>query len=136
MEHRTPEGVLAEWREQYRRLLNEARELLGNLDTLGVAGLAEAVQRRQEIVELLQDFEGRCSEGGAGAVELTAEFRAFREETIGKILETDRLVIALARDRQGAIKDQLNSHARSKSASRAYGTGRGATGPSWLSDKA
>jgi hypothetical protein len=132
MQHRTPEGHLAEWREQYLRLLDEARKLLGNLDTLGVTGLAEAVQRRQEIVELLQNFDRRFSEDCRA--ELPAEFRAFMEETTEKILEIDRLVMAWARDKQGAIKEQLAAHARSKSVSRAYGTGRGSIGPSWLSD--
>jgi hypothetical protein len=118
-------GIVAEGRAQYLRLLDEATALLRELDSLGASGLAEALQRRQQIVDGLQRYDGP---------ELPADFLAFREETTAKILEIDRLVIALAREQQESIRERLSSKKRSKSASRVYDTGTGGAGPRWLSD--
>lgn len=125
-------ALCAEGRELYRRLLDEANQLLKLGDSLGPEALERALGRRQEIVELLQNFDARLEAAGAGA-EALLEFRAFREEATWKILEVDGLVIALARNTQEAIKEKLAGMVRSKSASRAYDS-RGSRGPGCVSE--
>jgi hypothetical protein len=135
MESENASALLAEGRRQYQRLLDEATDLLAKLDAFGSASMIETVQRRQEIVEQLQNFDGKFDGTAAGA-EALAEFRAFREETTKRILELDGLVIALARDKQAGIKEKFASVTKSKSASRAYETGNASKSPSWVSETA
>ena len=124
-------ALLAEGREEYLRLLDDAKELLRKLDTGGPETLAAVLQRRQGSLELLQNLDRRLAELGG----VPAEFRAFREETTRRILEVDGLVIALAGQRQDSLKRRLSELARAKSASRAYEGSFPAGQRPWVNNK-
>jgi hypothetical protein len=128
------ELLLAEGREQYRSLLAEAADLLKNLDTLSPAAMAEAMQRRQKIVDLVQSFDKQLRETTAQGGKALAEFWTFRDETIKRILEVDGLVIALAQEKLNALKASISSHAKSKSASQAYEKRASASKRPWLNN--
>jgi hypothetical protein len=126
------EKLTAEGRVHYLRLLEEATNLLRHFDTYNAEELAEAVQRRGNVVEMLHDFDERLYRAFPGADESIAEFRTFQEGTVRKILEIDGLVIALARERQSAIKNELASLSKSRTALEAYE--KRTTPRSWMDD--
>lgn len=134
----TAEGMaqlIAQGKEQYLHLLDEATDLLRNLDVSSPEAMAETLQVRQNILELLQIFDQRLNRALSGGGDALAEFRAFQESTTKRILEIDGLVIALARDKQAAIKGKLASLKESKAASEAY-EGTSSTGRCWFTDTA
>ncbi|GFO59044.1 hypothetical protein GMST_13690 [Geomonas silvestris] len=111
-------ALFDEGRKLYEMLLAEATDLLRNLGRLDPEGVAEVLERRQSLVDALQDFDARFrpvadSPGGA-------EFRAFREEITREILAVDGLVIGLAQDKQQCIRAKSSSIAKSASVGRAY----------------
>ncbi len=128
------EKLIAAGREQYSRLQEEATDLLRNLDTLSPRALGEAVQRRQNLVEKLQQFDARFDEAYPGPDYALAEFRRFQEKITKKILEIDALVIALAQGKQAALKGKLASISKSHAAFRAYEKRGPAQRRPWLND--
>jgi hypothetical protein len=114
------EKLIAAGRVHYLRLLEEAKDLLRHFDTYNAEELAEAVRRRGNIVGMLQDIDERLDLAFPGGDDSIAEFRTIQERTVTKILEIDGLVIALARERQAAIKNELASLSKSRTVLEAY----------------
>jgi hypothetical protein len=112
------DAMLATGRERYLRLLQEATALLRSLDTYSPLAIREAVQRRQKLVESLQDFDVRLEETLAGTD--LSEFRSFQAEITRKILEVDGLVVGLALGKRDAAKRKLAALSKSHSAFQAY----------------
>lgn len=127
------ERIIAEGREQYLRLLDEATNLLRSLDTTSPTLLAEAVQRRQKRIELLQNFDKHQDRLATEGSEALAVFRIFQEKITREILEIDGLLVAIAREKQTAIMGKLASLSKSAAAFQAYGK-RGAIQRRWLSE--
>jgi hypothetical protein len=109
---------MAEGREAYLRLLNEASALLKNLDRLGADDLAAAMQRREDLLVVLRRVDAGIRE--VERDEAVTQFLQFREQTTERILEIDGLLIALAQEKQAAAKDKLASLSRSKTVSSVY----------------
>jgi len=114
-------------KEQYQLLLEESAYLLRNFDTCNSEEVADLIARRQKIIDQLQNDAPSlqtCCEG-ADQRQLD-EFRSFQQDSTGRILELDGLVIALAREQQSMIKGDLTALAKRKVVLTAYeGNGHG-----------
>lgn len=108
-------------------LLEEAVALLRNFDTLAPGDFEETTQKREKILEQFHELDGRITllRKLLGDDELSEfeEYRQSRDAAIGKILETDSLVIALAKEQLSVIKEDLSSLTKGKTALHAYERG-------------
>ncbi|WP_214186417.1 hypothetical protein [Geobacter hydrogenophilus] len=107
-----------------RQLLEEALSLLKNFDTSTNDEFEETLRRREVILERFHALDRlmKCQQGDMSAKEwaLLEDFRRSREDLIKKILETDSLVVALARDQLSVIKGDLATLVKGKNALHAY----------------
>ena len=134
MDGENVDRLIAEASELNLRLLDVATNLLKHLDTTSPPEMAEQLRTRQNIIEALQKIDRQLGPMIATEGSALANFRAFQEKTIKSILEVDGLVIALASQKQAAIKNKFVSFKRSKVAVQAY-QNRISTAPhSWLND--
>lgn len=124
---------IAAARENYLRLLDEATDLLRNLDIYSAEVIGEAVERRQQLVDALQNYDAGIGEAPGAVGHGLSDFRIFQEEMTKKILEVDGLLIALVREKQIALKTKMSTASKSMTASQAYDT-RGATSAGDLND--
>lgn len=122
------EELVARAEESYRKLLAEASTLLKNFDTLRGEEIAATMSRRENILAELRHIdtslrqvlaapEECLEEGTAGRL---GEFRTFREATTARIRELDALVMAFARERLAAMREELDALARGKVALKGY----------------
>lgn len=116
--------LAAEAEELLGKLLEEAVGLLRNFDTSSPESLEETICRRGDILERFLDLESRLAvlEERAKGDELI-RFKALRESRealVGRIQETDSLVIALAHEQLSVIKGDLAALVKGKRALNAY----------------
>lgn len=108
-------------------LLEEAVALLKNFDTFTPDEFEETTRRREKILEQFQELDGRITllRKFMGDDELSEfeEYRQSRDAVIGKIRETDSLVIALAKEQLSIIKEDLSALTKGKTALHAYERG-------------
>lgn len=106
------------------QILEEAVSLLRNFDTSVLEDIEEAILRREAILERFHAIDSIVSrlEGDMSPKELARleDFKQSREGLVRKILETDSLVIALAREQLSVIKGDLAALAKGKNALHAY----------------
>lgn len=116
--------LAAEAEELLGKLLEEAVGLLRNFDTSPPESLEETIRRREDILERFRNLESRLAilEERAKGEELNSlqALRESRETLVGRIQETDSLVIALAREQLNVIKDDLAALVKGKRALHAY----------------
>lgn len=127
------EMLTAAGREQYGCLLQNATDLLRSFTSLSPKALEESLRKRQNLVETLQNFDKRLNEAFPDGDYRLAKFREFQEMTTKKILETDRLLIALAREKQATVRGKLAALSKS-AAFQAYGK-KGTAQRPWLNDE-
>ncbi len=109
--------MIAEAEQKYLLLLQEANDLLRRLDYIGPEELSELLERRQTLVEWIQDFDAVIAGAGCSdSVERAAldSFKVFQQETIAKVLETDGLVTGLAQGVCASIQASLSSMKKSR----------------------
>lgn len=109
--------MLVEGEQKHLLLLSEATDLLKKLEYISTEELAALLERRQALVEWINDFNDTTAGIEASdPVErgLLERFRIFQEETIKKILEVDALVVGLAQERQSSIKAELLAMTKSR----------------------
>lgn len=131
MGYGTMPEMLLRGRKLYGRLLDEAVQMLRNIDTHAPEELAGAMERRHDCLLLIREFEdelaGPPAAGGRGAGRICRqaleEFHVFREATIRSVLEIDSLVTALARERMNLIRCEMTGLARAREALAGYGGG-------------
>jgi len=90
--------VVAEAETVLGLLLKEATDFLRNIDTSTPDSIEEMIRRREDILARFHDIDGRIA---LQAEQLNTDelesFRQRKEVAVRKIVETDALVIALAR---------------------------------------
>jgi hypothetical protein len=104
--------MIAEAEQKHLLLLQEANDLLTRLDYIGPEELLDLLERRQALVEWIQNFDAIVAEGDwSGPAERAAldSFKIFQRETIGKVLEVDGLVTGLAQGKCSSIQASLSS---------------------------
>lgn len=102
-------------------LLQEATDLLKNFDTSTPDAIEETIRRREEILEKFQAIDGRIAlQMDALDAEEQKAFRQSKDAAIRKIVETDSLVVALAREQLSGIKEGLAALTQGKKALHAY----------------
>ncbi|GAW68630.1 hypothetical protein GPEL0_01f5052 [Geoanaerobacter pelophilus] len=109
--------MIAEAEQKHLLLLQEANDLLKRLEYIGPEELADLLERRQTLVEWIQDFDAAIAGADcSGPVERAAldSFKIFQRETIGKVLEVDGLVTGLAQGKCSSIQASLSSMKKSK----------------------
>lgn len=121
-------GILLKWKEQYRCLLNEAADLLRNIDIYSPEDLSKSITRRQEYlaeIHKINTYLDKYSNDEASGRKKSfrqalAEFRIFQDVTTRKILEFDSVAIALAGERIKSLKVEMAELARGKVALSGY----------------
>jgi hypothetical protein len=117
VETNTITSRLAEGEQRYLLLLQEATDLLKKVDIIAMEELTALLDRRQNLVHWIQDFDRRLSDVDSvepSACAALAAFRIFQAETVKKILDIDGLVIALGKKRSSTIKTTLSTFAKGK----------------------
>lgn len=109
--------LIAEAEQKHLLLLQEATDLLKRLDYIGPEELTDLLERRQALVEWIQNFDATVSAADwSGSAERAAleAFKIFQQETIGKVLEVDGLVTGLAQGMCSSIQASLSSMKKSR----------------------
>lgn len=108
-------------------VFEEAVGLLKNFDTLTPDAFENAILRRDEILNRFHDLDNRITLQRDRMVSGTSEeyeaYRQSKETTIKKILETDSVLIALAREQLSVIQGDLAALVKGKKALHAYERG-------------
>jgi len=111
------ESRLAEGEQKHLLLLKEATDLLCRLDIISTEELASLLERRQILIDWMQDFDEslvQLDSSDSGMRAALVRFRTLQEETIRKVLEIDALVMGLAKDKCSSIEGRLLSLTKTK----------------------